>query len=288
MTATSAHELQAELRARLVDILVQVDDLADLTAVHAVAQPRGRGFFTHTARAEMNALIVSERHSQISVDPKRAGLIGVDQDGHEYLYGSGADAGLRTGPTKAPGNLKAIAAGVELHDQLRTVCQLAVRRLYVHGICARWIVLADATIRHQGLYLAALVRLLDDADLLGVDLLADITGPLTETIERAGAAVYGETQTGLDAPCPWCGRQTLVMFWARPTNSVEADFVRCDRDPRGHYHPCTCDDPLCACKQRPVAFRHAWVNRPGETTRNTLGWLKGRLDFNRRNQKEPR
>lgn len=244
-----------QLRGDMARLLAQATDLAVLLDQRKLDARQGRGYFTNTARAEMDALMAAEKKSQMKADPTIAGL-----------NVSSQDSGLRSGPTKAPGNLRAIAADVELATKLVDVSRRVLTQLF-----------SDVGPGDFAQHLVPLVAHLDDAGFL-----VDLNDELRDAIEVAGAAVYGETQTGIDAPCPWCHRQTLVMYWARPTNSVERDYAICDRDPRGHLHPCVCrNDPLCTCKVQPVTFRHTWVNRPGENGRNTLGWLSTRLEFNR-------
>lgn len=260
------------LRAELAQLLDQAQELAQQLEERRLERGTGRGYFTHTARAEMDALIVNERRSHTKVDPKIAGL------------NLTAHASTRTGPTRPPANLKTMSAGIDLCSTLRYVHWLAFCRLYdqrmVHARPPR----GDAD---SATFAAATAQLLPYFDHpRDLKFLRGLVDDVRDAIEKAGVAIHGETQTGIDAPCPWCERQTLVMFWARPTNSVERNYATCDRDARGHLHPCTCrNDPLCPCKVQPVTYRHQWINRPGENGRGTLGWLKKRIEADRRTRR---
>src|SRR3546814_6414389 len=55
------------------------------------------------------------------------------------------------------------------------------------------------------------------------------------------------------------------------------ETVTCDKDQTtGERHACTCSDPLCECKERPIAHKHVWHRTRGKAV-DALLTLSGRI-----------
>lgn len=180
------------------------------------------------------------------------------------------------GATPTPGNFAGIAMAAEIWAVLQHHIRRCSKQLDAQRVCAihQLRIRDDATTG-----VTDLVRLLSHQVMAvtSSSLLASIGDDLGELLGRVTNFVDAvEESSHLDAPCPHCGRRSLVVQFHLGT-------IRCDRDPRSHhYEACICSDPLCACKHRPIGHRHTW-HRTGQQP----SWYALRDRLNLANQATP-
>lgn len=83
--------------------------------------------------------------------------------------------------------------------------------------------------------------------------LESIRDDLDKLEEAARDVTDGPSKTNHPDPCPWCGRQSLVV--RHRDNGQPVQIIRCEGD-----HACTCDYAFCGCHRAPRTHRHEWVN----------------------------
>jgi len=75
-----------------------------------------------------------------------------------------------------------------------------------------------------------------------------------DTIEDTARDVTdGPSKSNHPDPCPWCGRQTLVVHHRE--HGQRTQTIRCEGT-----HRCQCDYTFCGCHRNPRDNRHEWVN----------------------------
>lgn len=224
------------------------------------------GFLTHAGRESLDRQTREERR----VRAENA------QQGHPPP----------SGDISPPGNFSAVAADADLTTTLRH----NIRRLRKHltasaaviGIPYNLVALSpgqDPTVRQLLDHLENLVLDIPNDDTAADKLLASVYRDLDVARQSTETAVNGAGRTLLPDSCPHCGNHTLVV-------DFKDDLIRCDRDPKtGIPSRCVCSDPLCECKQKPVAYRHTWYRNPHDPRRSspadTWNKLAGRLKFSR-------
>lgn len=246
-TATDEHKrlagvtLQLEIQLTLTKLL----ELVPMVAALADSRQRGVGFMSYDARQIENAMIRKERRQ----------LLEAIKDGKPFGHGT----------TAAPGNIAAISAYVEIGTAAQHGAWRLTRWLGRNGIRVR----LEAAPDQSYVAGASVIQLLTTlrsliAEISDDDLLNAVLDDLEHVRDLAERLIDGNDRALLDVPCPHCGRKTLVV-------TFKDGLITCSKDhATGKRHPCTCTDPLCECKQRPLAHRHTWHrargNKPG-------GWL---------------
>lgn len=170
------------------------------------------------------------------------------------------------GDSPAPGNIGGLSTAAEismyLHHHARYLINLQARA----GICT----LIRIPVEPTDTELLTAVRQLVWAT-VSISHLEAIRRDLEFLRDGILHLIDGDDRKELGAGCPHCGNRTLVAYFT-------ADLIRCDRHPRTkRYEPCTCSDPLCECKTRPVAYRHQWFR----TKTPTWEALADRLNLER-------
>jgi hypothetical protein len=233
--------LQLEIVAKLSALL----DLVPTVAALADSHQRGLGFLTYEARQVQNELIRKERRDQL-----KATILGRP---------------LGHGPTSAPGNFPAITTYVEIWAASRHQIRRLVRWQAKNGTVPT----AAPAVDQVPVDSATAIQLLRMLRPLVWEVTEDkvlraVLADLEQVTELAERLIDGPSRVPYpDAQCPHCGRPTLVAYFVRGV----VESVTCDNDQTtGARHPCTCPDPLCECKQRPIAHRHTWhrqrANKP--------------------------
>lgn len=259
-----------ELQAALVEILL---DLGELTGyVHDLAdthQP-GLGFLSFQAKQALDRQTRSERADWSAAHSARAWT--------ESL-GLGHLKPLGESPT--PGNFRSLASDADFTFTLLDAARRLTASLQREGKQLQVPpVVREPTATQLLWHVGTLVHLTHNAQLL-----RSLTRDLQGVQETAQALVHGNDRVLLEDPCPYCGNRSLVVYFAD-------DLIKCDRDAlTGQKAACTCPDPLCDCKQKPVAHRHVWYRSPTDKrktpTDGTWSSLAGRLKFLRKAAAEP-
>ena len=254
-STASVEQLQLEIVAQLSSLLDLIPKVADLADSHQ----RGVGFMSFDARQLENAMIRKERRLQI-----KAEILGRP---------------LGHGATAAPGNLAAISAYVEIWAATRHQVRRLTRWLAKNGTVPTVAPVVDE-VPVDGATAIQLLRMLrpliwetDEPRVLRavIDDLANVETLAKRVIDGPASVYYP------DVACPHCGRPSLRATF------VEGDVesVTCDKDQTtGQRHACTCSDPLCECKERPIAHRHTWHRTRGNKPDGLLT-LSGRLKLTR-------
>lgn len=242
-TMTTEHV--ADLQYGAMTLIGALEPLAGYITDLTTSHQRGLGFLTPANRAMINAQIITDRRERLT-QPDR-----LDQDGRPVVGLDWLNRGEDIKPSghiRAAGTIGPISCEAEIYYTLRHITKVIVRRLDRNGVCVLARLRAEPTTSDLLTHLRALVVLLAAApDVLGL-----VHRELTRLRDEATRVIDGDQRTRLPDPCPHCGRDVLVVHW-------EHDYIRCDRDPRtGAYGICRCPDPLCECKSKPVAYRHAW------------------------------
>ncbi|MCU1679224.1 MAG: hypothetical protein JWM93_3982 [Frankiales bacterium] len=99
-----------------------------------------------------------------------------------------------------------------------------------------------------------------------------ITRDLAAAVRAASNLVDGEPRRRLNSSCPYCHRDSLVIYQRderaagqQPTEHRDSptEFIRCDKPP---FEPCICPAEDCQCKsEHGENYRHLW-------TRDRGGW----------------
>lgn len=239
-------DIQAEISATLTDLAVLVDLVAELLDT----QQRGLGFLTPDARKAQDQMMRAERRARVDTKKRALGL--------GFMRGTPSTYG--TGHITGAGNPTALSVDADITFTLIHLSQRTVRALTRAGVCALHRLPGEPTTSDHIAHLRALAWTAPS-----IPLLASIQRDLERLVESATYVVDGNDRIQL-GNCPHCGTKTentLVVYF-------KTGIVRCDRDPRtGHYSPCVCGDPYCACKHKPVSHRHEW-HRDRGAARN--GW----------------
>lgn len=246
--STDVEDLQLEIVTTLATLL----ELVPLVAALADSRQPGVGFMSYDARQIENAMIRKERRLQVE-----AAILGRP---------------LGHGATAAPGNFAALS----VYTEVWATSYQAVDRLVKHlGLIPREVdIPADGgTAVHLLRILRPLVwEVADRAVLTKVrDDLSHVETTSKRVIDGPERAYYP------DALCPHCGRPSLLATFAQGV----VESVTCEKDQTtGERHACTCPDPLCECKERPIAHRHTWHRTRGNKPDGLLT-LSGRLKLTR-------
>lgn len=250
--APGVDDLQLEIVARLSKLLELVPLVAALVDSH---QP-GVGFMSYDARQVENVMTRKERRLQLEAE-----ILGRPR-GH--------------GATAAPGSLSALSAYVELW----AAAHHAVDRLVKHlGLIPASLEVPDA-----GGTVVQLLRMLRPLAWETTDrkVLTRVNDDLEHVETITKRVIDGPAQAYYpDVLCPHCGRPSLLATFAE----MVVETVTCDKDQTtGERHACTCPDPLCECKQRPIAHRHTWHRTRGNKPDGLLT-LSGRIKLSQTTQK---
>lgn len=247
MTTDQIVELQYDVMTALGDLQTLQPLVARLMDTHQ----RGLGFLTPAARKQLDAAVAADRHA-LRTQPER------DTVGLDWLNRD-RDV-IPTGHVRTPGNVSALSVEADIYFTARHLVKRTTRWLYrVDGVCVvgdvdnntnppRLEVLpSEPTIEQLLARLRTLVVLVRNEQPLH-----QIWRDIRRVTGDATFLVDGDDKTLMGDPCPHCGNKTLVVHWRQ-------DLIRCDRDQHtGHYQFCRCVDPLCECRNKPIAFRHEW------------------------------
>lgn len=247
----AAEDLSVEaLRDHIWEALSRIEALHSFVRAHLIdtTQP-GQVFITAEGKrvqAELYAKEVAARAERL-------------KDG--YAVGPGQSA--------SPGNVSAISVSA---DVWRTLHQLVVE-VTKH--------LADTTThapaQHDPLHKVVWHLNILIGDVEDQPLLATTLRTLRRLRDSASRVVDGEQRQLLDAPCPWCGNNTIVLY------KVDG-IARCERD-RKKALPCVCDFATCDCKRSPVTHQHTWIRENGTKRDGWWGLVDQQAAVARRNKK---
>lgn len=228
-------ELQYDVMTALGDLQTLQPLVARLMDTHQ----RGLGFLTPAARKALDAQVATDRHA-LRTQPDR------DTVGLDWLNRD-RDV-IPTGHVRTPGNVSALSVEADMYFTSRQLVKRTTRWLYkVDGVCVLGDLPAEPTVDALVDRLRTLVVLVTHEQPLN-----QIWREIRRVTNDATFLVDGDDKTLMADPCPHCGNKTLVVHWP-------ADLIRCDRDQRtGHYQFCRCVDPLCDCRNKPIAYRHEW------------------------------
>ena len=247
-------ELDApHLRTHLRESLAMLEADARLVDVLLDSHQAGYGFLTPDQKAAVEIQAAKDRRDQA-----------VRLKSGEPL-GHGAIA--------TPGNIGAISLSDVTRRGLRASVRMLTDHLYRRPrLCVTRPLPAEPTLYQLAGHLLHLADLVLDTD---VEVLADVAAGLDEHIAKLQAFIDGQDQQRIGTHCPHCGRNTLILF--------RREFViRCLDEPTATtFAPCTCNDPLCECKTRPVTFRHAWAMNAGSSSSKSWRSLAGALGVQR-------
>lgn len=220
------------LQLEIASLLTELHELNPFISALVTSYQRSVGFIGAEGIAEQDAAVRVERRLQAVAA----------QQGRPPGHGA----------TPAPGNFRGIAVDVDLWYTTIDI----LRRLDA------WHVRNNPDYLPETLPEAATIGwILDHIRPLvwgctRDQLLRLVVDELRAARDAAEQLLHGEDRLFLGA-CPHCERPTLVAYF-------DQGLIRCGRDQNtSHYHPCTCSDPLCECKSRPVAHRHTWWNHRG-------------------------
>lgn len=237
-------QLHVETTQALIGVtLTDIDALLPLVAALTSSRQRGLGFLTWEA--------------------KQAQAAQAKKEARDRRLREQAGQPIGPGERPTPGNLAGLSVEHELWFTLRDQVRRATRDLLrTRAMCTTFKLPKDPTSRQLIDHLRFLV-----GDITTPHVLDYIAHDLAAAFAAAKQLIDGQPRTKLTSACPHCGRRTLVVYF----EDTGEDIIRCDRDPRtGHYETCTCPDPLCACKTRPVSHRHTWYRARGT---GPDGWL---------------
>lgn len=225
--------LQLEIVSQLAILLELIPKVADL----ADAPQRGFGFLTYEGRQVQNDMIRKERRDQI-----KAAILGRP---------------LGHGATAAPGNFPAITTYVEIWAASRHQVRRLVRWQAKNGHRPTVAPHVDQ-VPVDGATAIQLLRMLRPLvwEVTEDKVLNAVLADLQHVQQLAERLIDGPSRVPYPkALCPHCRRPTLVAIYVKGV----VESVICEKDQTtGTRHACTCPDPLCECKQRPIAHRHEW------------------------------
>ncbi len=255
----SETEILDDLQTSIGSLITEfTTELAQLVVNLTTTRQRGLGFATHQAKEAQDAALRAERADLVEL---------LDQAlARGVLPSSGFTTG--TGESPAPGNLAGINVEAEIWVGLTHLVRQLVRDQARRGICTLTRIPTEPLIGDLLVGLRALVWQTPNMPLLHA-----VHRDLTKLRDTTLALVDGNDRIELKAPCPHCDNPTLVVYF-------RDDLIRCDRHPKtGRYETCTCSDPLCECKARPIAFRHEWHRSHGGTKATSWYALRDRLNL---------
>lgn len=248
-------ELRADTRNQLRvlrSLASQLEDLAD------TRQAPTLGLVTDDMTAA--------RDQQIRADRAAArGLVGRNTTTGQGWMNAATVLGV--GQTAAPVAMSAVSAVAEIRFALaRNIRRLGKPALLValeeeqtldedHGLC-RWPrdPLLTTTLDTD----AGIDALIDRLTIL-VDRYANrprleqLLRDLDHLEETARDVIDGPARTNHPDPCPWCGRNSLVIHHRQ--DGRDTQIIRCDG-----RHQCRCEREHCDCHRNPIRNRHEWVN----------------------------
>lgn len=238
-----------DLQLEIVAVLSTLLDLVPKVAALADAPQRGLGFLSYEGQQVQNDLVRKERRDQI-----KAAILGRP---------------LGHGATAAPGNFPAIATYVEIWSASRHQVRRLVRWQTKNGRGPTTAPLVDQP-PADGATAIQLLRMLRPLiwETTEDKVLRAVLDDLVHVEALANRLIDGPSRVPYpDALCPHCGRPTLVAVFVHGV----IESVVCDQDQTtGTRHACTCPDPLCECKQRPIAHRHTWHRQRANRTDGLL------------------
>lgn len=251
-------EVMAQLREEIRKSLRKLVELEPkLDALAQTRQTVAAGLETDETRARRDAQTRLDRAAARGYQPERP--LGLD-----FLNVAAAAVG---GVVAAPATIAAVSALAEIHfgllHHLRRLSRPALLVALEHeqtleedaAVCP-WprhpIVVeplgADATIAELAVQLVRTLR--DYQNRPGLQAILD---DLDRLEEAARTALDGPARTNHPDPCPWCGRDSLVIHHREDGRPVQV--IRCEG-----RHECHCDFEWCPCHRNPFANRHEWVN----------------------------
>lgn len=181
--------------------------------------------------------------------------------GHTWLN---TPAALGTGVVAAPVTMPAVSISAEILHTLQhhvrtlgagvTLLQQALRRHpTTHPAAYLPTITTDATTPVLVTQLVGLVGYTTSRRRLEA-LIRDL-----DHLERTATNVIdGPARTPHPAPCPWCGRPSLVVYHRTPGRA--AAYIRCEGT-----HDCRCDYEHCHCHHPAYRHRHEWTNSGSAT-----------------------
>lgn len=227
----TAEELRTSIATNLRDVVRMRITLRDLTSTR---QPDRLGFLTPEAKRAQGRQIAKDRRD------------------HALRLKEGQAVG--PGESPAPGNISTISLLAQIPAVVRKQTEALVAHLRDAGHPAT---IGATGILHDAVNaLTDLTREVDDTAAL-----SSVLHAIAHLRESADRIINGNHRRLLDGPCPWCQHKSLVL-------NLNDATVTCERDPEKPT-PCICADPLCECKQRPVAHRHTWHRNRGASA---TGW----------------
>lgn len=254
-TQGGIEDLQLEISGKLPKLLA----LVPLVAALADSHQAGVGFMSYDARQIENAMARKDHRLQIEAEILGRPL------GH--------------GATAAPGNLAAISVYVEICTSAQHQVWRLTRALARTGVTFK-LEPVDDQVPVAGATAVQLLRMLRPLVWATSDLrlLQSVASDLTHVETAALRVVDGPDEAYYPGVlCPHCGRASLLAKF----KDAVVESVTCDKDQTtGKRHACTCSDPLCECKERPIAHRHVWYRTRGNKPDGLLA-LSGRLKLSR-------
>lgn len=147
-----------------------------------------------------------------------------------------------TGHIAAPARMRSVDAMAEAHGRLTHL----ERRLFAEArVCPLGVTTDTRPTRDVSRRIRDWLHQARSAELLAA--IASDADDLVEVVKRA---IDGEKTTRLNAPCPYCGRRTLVVYH-------EQGVIRCDRPV---WAECLCGAEGCPCTR---GRRHVWRKERG-------------------------
>lgn len=211
------------------------DELATLDAYLEPSREPGAQLSQMSAEtsARVNQLMARERAERFGYGRKATGPR--DPWGLDIIYPIGA--------SQSPARVTSLDAAAHAHTELVALEHRITRAL---AFCP----LGYVEQMHAA---SRAMRVRSWLPLIGTaELLADVDTTITKLLRYVTHAIDGDPSSKLDAPCPFCGRRTLVAYPAR-------GIIRCDR----HSNQ-TCQCPAGdGCTQCSHGFRHVWRRDDG-------------------------
>lgn len=233
MNPERTDELLDDLQTSISELLSTIANLTPMVESLTSTHQRGLGFLTPEGKEAQGRM---HRAEKIAGAQRR-------KDGYD----------IGPGESPSPGNIGGLSMAADIHVTLHHCARYLINLQARHGICTLTTIPTEPTTDD----LIAAVRALT-WQTFAMPHLEAIRRDLEQLRDDTLRLIDGNDRTVLNADCPHCGLRTLIVHFTD-------DLIRCDRNPRSkRYEPCTCPDPLCDCKVRPVTFRHEWHRAKGD------------------------
>lgn len=253
-------ELLDDLQTQVGELLTTLANLAPMVEALTDTRQRGLGFLTPEGRDAQDR--IHRAGKQAGADRLEGSRIATWAPGVDIV-----DVG--PGESPAPGNIGGLSMAADIVTTLHHTARYLINLQARAGICTLVRIPTEPTTEQ----LVAAVRQLT-WQTTSLRHLEAVRRDLEHLRDETLRLIDGNDRTVLNADCPHCGNRTLVVYFAD-------DLIRCDRHPKTkRYEPCTCPDPLCDCKTRPVTYRHEWHRAKG-TKPNGWWALADRLNLER-------